>query len=116
MWPGSFPPAEAQSPQGCSPPSAFALLRQDEDYSDLRNPACRQDFWDPVKFIPFDSEGDHYLTLGGEVREWYERFRNANWGAGPQDGNGYLLQRISLYSDWHLSSRVRLFGQLTSDI
>jgi hypothetical protein len=110
------PLAGAQSPQGCFQPSTYALLRQDEDYGYLRNPACRQDFWDPVKFIPFDSEGDRYLTIGGEVREWYEGFRNANWGAGPQNHNGYLLQRISLYSDWHLSSRVRFFGQLTSDI
>ena len=110
------PPAEAQSPQSCFPPSAYALLRQDEDYSDLNNPACRQDFWDPVKFIPFDSEGHDYLTIGGEVREWYEGFRNANWGAGPQDSNGYLLQRISLFSDWHFSRRVRFFAQLTSDI
>jgi hypothetical protein len=53
--------AEAQSPQGCSPPSAYALLRQDEDYSYLKDRACHQDFWDPVKFIPFNSEGDRYL-------------------------------------------------------
>lgn len=108
--------AKAQSPQGCSSPSEYALLRQDEDYSGLRNPACRHDFWDPVKFIPLDTEGERYLTVGGEVREWYEGFRNANWGEGPQDDNGYLLQRISLYGDWHASSRVRFFGQLTSDI
>lgn len=108
--------AEAQSPQGCSPRSAYALLRQDEDYSDLKNPVCRQDFWDPVKFISLDSKADDYLTIGGEVREWYEGFRNANWGVGPQDDNGYLLQRISLYTDWHLRSRVRFLGQLTSDI
>jgi hypothetical protein len=108
--------AEAQSPQGCSPPSAYALLRQDEDYSYLRDRACYQDFWDPVKFIPFNSERNRYLTIGGEVQQWYEGFRNANWGAGPQDHNGYLLQRISLYSDWHFSRRVRFFGQLTSNI
>ena len=108
--------AEAQSHQDCSPQSAYALPRQDEDYSALRNPACRRDFWDRMKFITLDSKHDHYLTIGGEVREWYEGFRNANWGVGPQDDNGYLLQRISLYSDWHFGSRVRFFGQLTSDI
>jgi Alginate export len=106
--------AEAQSPKGCSPPSEYALLRQDEDYSELKNPACRQDFWDPLKFIPFGLNG--YLTIGGEAREWYEGFRNANWGRGPQDHNGYLLQRLSLYGDWHISSRVRFFGQLSSSI
>src|SRR5882762_8577844 len=50
------PLAGAQSPQECIQPSTYALLRQDEDYGYLRNPPCRQDFWDPVKFIPFDSE------------------------------------------------------------
>ena len=57
-----------------------------------------------MKFIPFNSEGNRYLTIGGEVQEWYEGFRNANWGAGPQDHNGYLLQRISLYRQHALQS------------
>ena len=108
--------AKAQSPQGCPPPPAYALLRQDENYSYLKDAACRHDFWDPMKFIPFNTEGNRYLTIGGEVREWYEGVRNANLGAGPQDHNGDFLQRISLYSDWHLSKRVRFFGQLTSGI
>ena len=106
--------AQAQASQGCPQPSGYALLRQDEDYSELRNPACRQDFWDPLKFIPFGSNG--YMTIGGEAREWYEGFRNANWGAGPQDHNGYLLQRLSLYANWYISNRVRFFGQLSSSI
>src|SRR5271156_5036449 len=78
----------------------YSLLRQDDDYSYLRDPACRNDFWDPVKFIPLNSSAaDGYLTIGGEIREWYEGFHNASWGLGPQDGNGYLLQRVSLLSD-----------------
>ena len=48
------------------------------------------------------------------MREWYEAFQNANWGLGPQDNNGYLLQRISTYADWHLGNEIRLFGQLSS--
>jgi len=94
----------------------YSLLRQDDDYSYLRDPACRNDFWDPLKFVPLDSNHDRYLTIGGEIREWYEGFHNADWGAGPQDGNGYLLQRVSLYSDWHVGDRLRFFGQVTSAI
>ena len=56
----------------CPAPAPYALLRQDNDYSYLRNPACRSDFWDPVKFISLNAEGHKYLTLGGELREWYE--------------------------------------------
>ena len=69
-----------------------------------------------MKFISLNAEGENYLTFGGEIREWYEGFRNANYGIGPQDSNGFLLQRITLYSDWHVGDRFRLFGQLTSDI
>jgi Alginate export len=106
----------AKSQTSCPKAPPYALLRQDENYSYLHNPACRNDFWDPIKYMPLNANGDRYLTLGGEIREWYEGFQNANWGEGPQDGNGYLLQRISLYSDWNLGERVRLFGQLTSAI
>ena len=38
------------------------------------------------------------ITVGGEVREWYEGFRNANWGLGTQDDNGYLLQLSAMAS------------------
>jgi hypothetical protein len=80
--------ASALAQPACSAFSEYALLRQDEDYRYLRNPACRRDFWDPVKFIPLNSEHDRYVTIGGEIRERYEGFRNATWGEGPQDGNG----------------------------
>src|SRR4051794_10489903 len=81
----------ATSQTSCPKAPAYALLRQDENYSYLRTPACRTDFWDPIKYMPLNATGDRYLTIGGEIREWYEGFHNANWGEGPQDGNGYLL-------------------------
>ena len=60
------------------------------------------------------SAGSKFLTVGGEVRSWYQGFRNANWGVGPQDNNGYLLQRLSVYGDFHVHDRIRAFAQLTS--
>ena len=105
--------AETQCPKG---PPEYALLRQDEDYGYLRNPACRGDYWDRLKYVRLGSDTDTFFTLGGEIREWYEGYRNASWGYGPQDTNGYLLQRLSIYSDIHAAPRVRLFVQLTSDI
>ncbi|NUU42568.1 alginate export family protein [Tardiphaga robiniae] len=107
-------PALAQTP--CPAPPSYQLLRQDEDYSYLRDTACRREPLDAIKFIPLNALGDQYLTLGGEAREWYEGFRNANWGAGPQDSNGYLLQRLSSYADLHLGNGIRLFGQVSSAI
>src|SRR5882724_2687027 len=88
----------AQSPCPATP-QPYTLLRQDEDYRYLRNPTCRHDDWDGLKYIPLGANEDRYLTLGGEIREWYEGFRNASWGLGTQDHNGYPLQRLSPYAD-----------------
>jgi hypothetical protein len=110
---GSTRFCQTQCPTG---PPAYALLRQDEDYSYLRNPACSNDYWDRLKYVQLGSNADTLFTLGGEIREWYEGYRNASWGYGTQDSNGYLLQRVSVYSDIHAAPRIRLFAQLTSDI
>lgn len=105
--------AQTQCPTG---PPAYELLRQDEDYRYLSNRACSNDYWDRLKYVRLGSDADTFFTLGGEIREWYEGYRNANWGYGPQDTNGYLLQRLSIYGDIHAASRIRLFVQLTSCI
>src|SRR4051794_22249022 len=82
-------------------PPPYKQLRYEESYKYLRDSSRQADFMDPVKFIPLSREGDWYLTLGGEVRERYEYFHNANWGAGPQDSHGYLLQRYMIHADAH---------------
>src|SRR6266481_5334692 len=99
-----------------SAPQPEAPLRQDEDYRYLSNPTCRQDDWDRLKHVPLGANEDSYLTFGGEIREWYEGFRNASWGLGTQDDKGYLLQRLSTYADIHAAPRLRFFVQLTSAI
>ena len=96
------------------PTAPYQPLRYDEDWSFLRNPARRRDFFDPVKYIPLNTGGDSYLSLGGEARERYEYYRNVNFGKGPQDPNGYFLQRYSLHLDAHFGAGARLFTQLDS--
>ncbi len=93
----------------------YRLLRYDEDYSYLRDPARRTDFWDSVKYIPLDAEGSWYLSVGGEARERYEYFHNPTWGQDPQD-NGYFLQRYLLHGDLWMGRHLRLFGQLQSSM
>ena len=56
------------------------------------------------------------MSLGGELRQQYERFANEQWGAEPQDDNGYLLQRYMFHADLRVGRRVRLFAQLKSGI
>jgi Alginate export len=94
----------------------YALLRDEEDWSFLRDPAQRRDWLDPIKFIPLSRGGDTFLTLGGEVRQQYERFENEAWGSEPEDTNGYSLQRYMFHADLHVRHRFRAFVQLKSGI
>src|SRR5262245_26321683 len=64
----------------CPHPPAYEVLRQDEDYRYLRDNACKQDRWDFLKYARLGSRGDDFLTIGGELRPWYQGFRNADWG------------------------------------
>src|SRR2546422_3722837 len=90
---------------------AYKLLRYDENYAYLRDPAQRSDYLDGIKFIPLNANADWYLTLGGEVRERYEYFHNSLWGRGPQDTGGYLLERYLVHADAHCGEYFRLFAQ-----
>jgi Alginate export len=109
--------------QSCSPDQTseaggkYQLLRQDEDWSFLRNPASRQDFWDPVKYIQLGSDETRcwYMTIGGEAREVWEQIGNDNWGEQPYM-NGYLLERYMLSFDTHYGRHVRSFVEFKSGL
>jgi hypothetical protein len=94
----------------------FKVSRQDEDWSVLREPELRTNLFDSVKFIPLNRDGSSWLTLGGEARERYEYFENANWGKGPQDGDGYFLHRFMLHADAHAGENFRFFTQFKSGL
>src|ERR1700675_2207307 len=94
--------SEGQSiPTNESPPPArtYHLLREDDDWSFLADPAKRQEFWDAIKFIPLRSgRNDWFLSMGGEAREIWEQIGNDNWGQQPFT-NGYFNQRYIFYFD-----------------
>src|SRR5580704_12876932 len=51
-------------------PPPYTLLRYNERYDYLADPKNRTDFFDPVKYIPLNSNDQQsYLSLGGELRE-----------------------------------------------
>src|SRR6266478_5963663 len=93
------------------PPPSYKVLRFDEDYSCLTNPANRSDWFDPVKYIPLRAnEPSSYLSLGGELRERFEGMHNPEFGfRGSHDV--FWLQRITLLTDLHLGQRVRVFAE-----
>ena len=89
-------------------PPPYTLLRYTEIYTYLANPANRQDFFDPVKYIPLNlTDPASYLSFGGEIRERFEFYANQAFGvAGPHE-NDYLLQRVTLHADLHVDKRLR---------
>ena len=93
-----------------SPPS-YKVLRFDENYSYLANPANRTDLLDPLKYIPLlPDDSTWYLTLGGELRERFEGTSNPDFGlAGSHDS--YWLQRTTLFGDLHLGEHLRFFAE-----
>jgi len=105
-------PTEAPPTASAPQRPAYNLDRSEEDWKFLQDPSPREDFWDPVKYIPLARKG-WYLTLAGEIRPFYEIYHNYNWGAGPQDG-GYYLQRIMGSTDLHFGDRTRLLVELQS--
>ena len=110
----SFSLAHAQTTYPPSPP--YQSLRYDEDYRYLRDLSRRTDVWDVLKYVPLRDDGARYLSIGGELRERYEYFHNSLWGQGPQDDDGFLLQRYMLHADVHIGERMRVFGQLKSGL
>jgi hypothetical protein len=109
------PTARAQTPAHPSPPP-YQSLRFEEDYRFLRDPAQRTDLWDPLKYLALRDAEAWYVSLGGEARLRYEYFNHSLWGQGPQDHDGYVLQRYMLHADVHLGPRVRIFTQLKSGL
>ena len=92
----------------------YTLLRENEDWSFLKDRSERQDFWDRIKYIPLGADG-WYLTIGGEVREAFEKVGNDNWGKQPYT-NSFFLQRYMVHTDWHLGEHFPRIMQLKSGL
>ena len=111
--------AQVQTNQAASsttPDRSYKLLREDEDWSFLRDQSLREDIWDPIKYIPLRSgAADWYMTIGGEAREVWEQVGNDNWGQSPF-WNGYFNQRYMLHFDIHYGKHVRTFVELKSGL
>ena len=86
-------------------------LRYAEDYAYLSDPARRTEALDSIKFIRLGrGESLSYLSLGGEVRQMYERFENPDGGV-----RQWVPLRVMAHADVRLrENRWRLFGQLAS--
>ena len=115
-------PAGAQTPDPQPPgpppdPSRPPLnpFPAEQDWSFLADASKRTDFFDPVKYIAFGDNPQMYLSLGFEYRIQYEYFDNFLFGAGPQDHNGYVFNRVMPHFDFHAGKYFRLFSEFEFD-
>ena len=91
---------------------AYQWMRFNEDWSVLRGKDLSRtdDFWDRLKFIPLNGDGSVYLSLGGQIRERGEYYRNFFFGASaPAQSDAYLLSRLRLSADLHVTDYFRAF-------
>ena len=91
---------------------AYKLLRFEEDYSNLAD--STRHGYQKLKYNPLTTDGQVWLSMGGEARLEYVDFNNEDWGRQSLEHNNFLLQRYSLHADIHFGERFRLFTQLRS--
>ena len=111
------PGAWAQSSQGATEPKRPAYQlgsagRFNEDWSGLKGVDLSQtgDVWDRLKFIPFTQDERVWLSLGGQLRERVEYFDQFLFGnSAPERSDTYLLSRIRLNADLHVTPYFRAY-------
>jgi len=105
-------PLDAPQPGVRPPLSPFPRF---EDWSFLRDPSLRVDPYDRLKFIPLNDSGTNYLTFGLENRTEFQYLSNNDWGAGPQNLTGDVLERLMPDIDLRLGDHARVFVTLAFD-
>jgi hypothetical protein len=111
--------ADAMNTSGETPsaPPAYKMLRFDENYSCLSNPANRSEWFDSLKYIPLrTNDAASYLSVGGELRERFEGNYNPNFGIHGAGADSFLLERVTLLGDLHLGERIRFFAEGISGV
>jgi hypothetical protein len=103
-----------QTTSPAEPVRTYTLLGEDEDWSFLKDPSLRQDFWDPLKYIPLGTDS-WYLSIGGGMRQAFEQVGNDNWGK-QNYTNSFFLQRYVLHTDWHFGKHFRAYVELKSGL
>jgi len=93
----------------------FQLLRYDEDYSVMKNDTNRN-YYSQAKYIPLNKNGNTFLSFGGDVRQQYFYIKNENWGAAPEDKDGYIFSRLLAHADFHAGKYFRSYIELQSSL
>ena len=97
---------------GFGPVARYATARWAEDWRVLRDPSKSNDFFDPLKFIPFNDSKDIYLTLSLDerLRNWFEN--RPFMGTQKPNDSGRMTLRGIYGADLHLGDHLRFYGEL----
>lgn len=112
--PATGPSAQTSTQTGARP--KYQMLRLNEDWSVLADkPAgAGGDFFDVIKYIPLNQDGDWWLSFGGQYRARFESWNN--FGFNDSNDDDFLLHRIRLHGDLHMGEHFRIFAEGISAI
>lgn len=89
----------------------FKPLRYDENYSFLKKDSSNN-WYTKTKYNALSTNGETYISLGGEARVQYFSVKNEGWGDETADSDGYVLFRFLAHADLHVTKHFRTFVQL----
>jgi hypothetical protein len=92
----------------------FKPLRQDEDYSFLKNDTTNS-WYHRMKYTPLGNH-EHYLSIGGDARYQAYFYKNEGWGADPDSVERFIMSRFIAHADFHWGHSLRTFVQLQSSL
>ncbi len=111
--PGSTPP-----PSAATSPKRPALKtnRWQEDWSPLADPALRTEPLDGLKYIGLaPDDPKRYLSFGATLRERFESNDAPAFGTSGNRHDSYVIQRLQLHADLHVTDELRVFTQVEDD-
>ncbi len=98
--------AQAQSP---APPErpAYAILRQNEDWSRFDAGDAPEDLFDRVKHMKLSADGGVWASFGGRLESRLDSFEN--FGFAEANDDMYIVSRAFLHGDLHVGEALRIF-------
>jgi hypothetical protein len=89
------------------------FYRWQEDWSVLADPRVPREFGDALKYIPLsDHDPKRYLSFGITLRERFTSIDPPLLGTVGGQRQDYLLHRLEVHADAHLTDQTRVFVQL----